>query len=63
VDIAQMLPGCYGARLTGGGFGGATINLVQQDAAERFMSVLAAEYYRRAQVRTEPWIARIVDGP
>jgi galactokinase len=62
VEIAQKLPGCHGARLTGGGFGGATVNLVQQDAAERFMSDLAAAYYKRTNVRTEPWIAKVVDG-
>ncbi len=62
VKIAQALPGCYGARLTGGGFGGATINLVQHDAAEKFALLLAEEYYKSIQVRTEPWIARVVDG-
>jgi galactokinase len=62
VDVAQRIPGCYGARLTGGGFGGATINLVQHDAAEPFMRRLAEEYFKRTKVRTEPWIARVVDG-
>ena len=62
VQIAQRVPGCYGARLTGGGFGGATINLVQRDAAEEFKRKLAAEYYKRTSVRTEPWVAQIVDG-
>ncbi len=62
VDIAQRLPGCYGARLTGGGFGGATINLVQHDAADTFMRRLAEEYFKRTNVRSEPWVARVVDG-
>ncbi|HEV8541820.1 MAG TPA: galactokinase family protein [Verrucomicrobiae bacterium] len=62
VEIAQKLKGCYGARLTGGGFGGATINLVQQDALEQFKRRLAEEYYARTKIRTEPWMARIVDG-
>jgi galactokinase len=62
VEIAQKLPGCYGARLTGGGFGGATINLVQHDAAEEFQRRLAEGYFKRTGVRTEPWIAHIVDG-
>jgi galactokinase len=52
VDIAQRLPGCYGARLTGGGFGGATINLVEHEAVEEFGRKLAAEYYNRTNVRT-----------
>jgi len=62
VEIAQKLPGCYGARLTGGGFGGATINLVQIDSAEEFKRRLAEEYYKHTNVRTEPWTAEIVDG-
>jgi len=34
VEIAQPLPGCFGARLTGGGFGGCTVNLVASAQAE-----------------------------
>lgn len=62
VDIARKLLGCYGARLTGGGFGGATINLVKEDAANAFMKSLADEYYSRAKIRSEPWRAKIVNG-
>jgi galactokinase len=62
VEIAQKLKGCYGARLTGGGFGGATINLVQQDALDQFKRKLAEEYYARTKNRADPWVARIVDG-
>jgi galactokinase len=62
VDIARKLPGCYGARLTGGGFGGATINLVKDDFAKDFMKSLADEYHKRTKIRTEPWPARIVNG-
>jgi galactokinase len=62
VDCARKIKGCYGARLTGGGFGGATINLVQHDAAEDFRGQLAEAYFARTKIRTEPWIARIVDG-
>jgi galactokinase len=62
VECAHKLKGCYGARLTGGGFGGATINLVQADAVEEFQRRLAEEYYARTSIRTEPWVARVVDG-
>lgn len=62
VDIAREIPGCYGARLTGGGFGGATINMVRDESADSFMKALADEYYHRARIRTEPWRARVVDG-
>src|ERR1043165_3704521 len=54
VDIARTIPGCYGARLTGGGFGGATINLVKEELANKFMSALSDEYFKRAKIRSEP---------
>jgi galactokinase len=63
VECARKLKGCYGARLTGGGFGGATINLVQHDSVEEFCRRLAEAYFAKTGIRTEPWIARIVDGP
>jgi galactokinase len=62
VEIAQSLPACHGARLTGGGFGGATINLVKSDAVTEFSSQLSEQYFARTNVRTEPWVARVVDG-
>ena len=34
VSAVRQVPGCYGARLTGGGFGGATVNLVRPDAID-----------------------------
>lgn len=62
VDIARTIPGCCGARLTGGGFGGATINLVKENSADAFIKAIAAEYQKRTKIRTEPWRARIVNG-
>ena len=47
VDPAQDLPGLIGARLTGGGFGGCTINLVDKDFAATFAQALK-ERYRQA---------------
>jgi galactokinase len=62
VEIARQQEGCYGARLTGGGFGGATINLVRTDRVEEFKRDLADAYLARTKIRTTPWIARVVDG-
>ena len=62
VRIASKLKGCYGARLTGGGFGGATINLVQYDAVEAFMQMLAQQYFTETGRRTAPWVCQVVDG-
>jgi len=44
VELAQDLPGLIGARLTGGGFGGCTINLVERDHAKAFAETLGARY-------------------
>jgi galactokinase len=44
VALAQDLPGLIGARLTGGGFGGCTINLVERDQAAAFAEALGARY-------------------
>ncbi len=52
-EIARSLPGCYGARMTGAGFGGCTINLVESEALPAFTEKLMAEYTRRTG-RGEP---------
>jgi len=44
VDTAIKIPGVYGARMTGGGFGGCTVNLVAPDADARFQRELKAVY-------------------
>ena len=44
VALAQDLPGLIGARLTGGGFGGCTINLVEREKAAAFSEELSARY-------------------
>lgn len=62
VEIALILPGCFGARLTGAGFGGSTINLVREDAAGPFVRALAAEYTRRTGLTAEIFPVRAANG-
>src|SRR6267378_4206704 len=62
VDLARAHPGCLGARLTGGGFGGATINLVSYHQAEAFMKTIAEQYEQRTGRKTKPVVCQIVDG-
>ena len=52
VELARAHPGCLGARLTGGGFGGATINLVAHHQAEDFMAAMTREYARKDRPQT-----------
>ena len=47
VDTAIKLDGVYGARMTGGGFGGCTVNLVAPDAVNEFRTVLSDAYQQR----------------
>lgn len=44
VDLASKEEGCIGARLTGGGFGGCTVNLVKTARAEQFSENLRQGY-------------------
>jgi galactokinase len=44
VSIARRQPGCYGARMTGGGFGGCAMALVDVGHAENFAATVANEY-------------------
>lgn len=60
--IAQSLPGCYGARLTGAGFGGCTVNLVAREQAEAFTHALAAGYESQTGLHPEIYICKASAG-
>lgn len=47
VDVAKGLPGCFGSRLTGAGFGGCTVSLVDVNHADGFMEQLKAGYLKQ----------------
>jgi galactokinase len=47
VDTALTLEGVHGARMTGGGFGGCTVNLVATEALENFQAAIKARYKER----------------
>jgi galactokinase len=62
VALAQDLPGLIGARLTGGGFGGCTINLVEQEYAATFQEGLAAAYAGQTGIVPQIFICHASDG-
>jgi galactokinase len=62
VELARAQPGCLGARLSGGGFGGATINLVAYHEAERFMEAMARGYKAKTGRKMQPVVCQIVDA-
>ena len=62
VEIAHNVPGGLGARLSGGGFGGITVHLVEQDRAEEYAGRVAEAYRLRTGIAAESIICRIGDG-
>jgi galactokinase len=62
VNVAQSLDGCYGARLTGAGFGGCTVNLVANKQADEFAQALASGYEREMGLHPEIYITRASNG-
>jgi galactokinase len=62
VDIATRQPGCFGARITGGGFGGCTVNIVRAEAAEELVATLKREYGAKTGITAECFISAPSDG-
>jgi galactokinase len=62
VDLAQNLPGLIGARLTGGGFGGCTINLVDAKHAAAFAKALKGRYHEATGIDPEIHICHASAG-
>lgn len=62
VEIARDLPGCIGARLTGAGFGGSTINLVEGANSEDFIQGLEEGYLRKTGRPTKVYLCKASQG-
>jgi len=61
VELARAAPGVYGSRMTGGGFGGCTVSLVEATHAESFADIVGPAY-EKATGR-EPMIFSCYPGP
>jgi len=62
VEIAQKLRGVFGARMTGGGFGGCTVNLVSADTVEGFQKTMAREYEAATGLQPDIYVCATADG-
>ncbi|HTP03394.1 MAG TPA: galactokinase [Anaerolineales bacterium] len=60
--IAQGLDGCYGARITGGGFGGCTVNLVAREHSAAFVRELAARYEAETKLHPDIYVCTASAG-
>jgi galactokinase len=62
VELANQQPGLIGARLTGGGFGGCTVNLVEEQHAEAFEAAVAKGYEAQTGIQPDVFRCRAADG-
>ena len=62
VDVAQAAPGVFGARMTGGGFAGAAVALVDTAAVSAFTAAVVAGYTERTGVTPTLYVVRPGDG-
>ena len=62
VDIAQLQLGCYGARMTGGGFAGCAVALVDAAQAATFAKNVAGQYTAVTGLEPQIYICTPTDG-
>ena len=62
VELASSSPGIYGARMTGGGFGGCTVNLVRAEQAAAFEAQMARTYQQATGIRPDIYVCEPAQG-
>jgi galactokinase len=62
VRLASNVEGVYGARMTGGGFGGCTVNLVRSDCVDAFQRSVSSGYERETGMRPDIYICDAAEG-
>ena len=62
VEIAQGHPGSYGARMTGGGFGGCAVALVREETTEDFTNHVSADYMAAVGLTPAIYVCHAMDG-
>ncbi len=60
--IGEAQPGCYGSRLTGGGFGGCVVSVVEAEASEAFVAAVKAGYMAQTGIHPEVYVCATADG-
>jgi galactokinase len=62
VEIAQKHPACYGARMTGGGFGGCAVALVRVEQAQAFADSVGTAYTQATNLTPSIYVCHATDG-
>lgn len=61
-DLANAQPGCYGARMTGGGFGGCAVALVEDGAVEAFVQAVTPAYTAKTGLMPQLYVCQAAAG-
>lgn len=62
VEIAQARPECFGARMTGAGFGGCAVALVQREKAGAFAETIETEYRSKSGMDAKVFVCEASEG-
>ena len=62
VEVAESLPGYCGGRMTGGGFGGCTVNLVRAADAQRFAEEVSERYQSAIGIKSDVYVCSAANG-
>lgn len=62
VEIALNVPGVLGARMTGAGFGGCTVNIVERDAVPALTNAINEKYLKTTGLTPEIYVCAAVNG-
>ena len=62
VEIVRRQKGVLGARMTGGGFGGCTVNLLEEDVSAEFIETVSAEYQKATGISPEIYVCAAARG-
>lgn len=62
VNLAWETPGVIGSRITGGGFGGCTVSIVENDAVDNFIEIIGKKYKEKVGHEAEFYVVEIGDG-
>jgi galactokinase len=62
VELSLHVRGVYGSRMTGGGFGGCTVSLIEAESVAEFRDSVAERYQKATGVAPEIYICNAADG-